>query len=514
MKKLLILVSVLFTVTLGFSQYAVRNMVVVEVATGTWCPNCPGAAMGVEDMLEHGDSVAVIENHNGDSYTITDSDARNDLYNVSGVPSTVFDGMAGIVGGYPNQTMFPNFQPIYLSRKSSPSPVEIEMTETHTGLNYNVTVTLTKLNTISASNLRLIFAITESHIPKNWQGQTEVNFVNRKMIPDAGGTAVSFTSGNVQTVNLSFSLGASWKSENCEFVAFLQNMDSGQGDIPNTSNPPYGSLHKYQIYQGIKYAVTPLTADFSADITQVSTNFPVQFSSEVEGGFMFVPLTYDWSFPGGTPDHSTDPNPVVTYTDCGKHDVTLVVNAGGLSNTVTKTEYISVAPFLDIVAIPADTACTPDKITLNGTILNAQSYLWEPGGQTTAMITLDPQVVGLGAHIYTVTATDIDGCSNTDSITVVFEDCTGIPVNGTIPGISIYPNPNHGNFVLQLVSGMSELTDVTITDPFGKVVYSEKFRTNEGLNSKEIRLTDVAAGIYCVSIRTDKQNLSRKFILL
>lgn len=513
MKKLLIFIFVFFTATVGFSQYAVRNMVVVEVATGTWCPNCPGAAMGVEDMLEHGDSVAVIENHNGDSYTTTDSDARNDMYNVSGVPSTVFDGMAGIVGGYPNQTMFPNFQPIYLTRKSSPSPVEIEMTETHTGLNYNVTVTLTKLNTISASNLRLIFAITESHIPKSWMGQTEVNFVNRKMVPDAGGTPVSFASGNVQTVNLSFSLGASWKPENCEFVAFLQNMDSGQGDIPGTNNPPYGSLHKYQVYQGIKYAVTPLTADFSADMTQVSTNFPVQFSSEVEGGFMFVPITYDWSFPGATPDHSTDPNPIVTYTECGKHDVTLVVNAGGLINTITKTEYISVAPYLDIVSIPADTVCTPQTITLNGTIPNGQSYLWEPGGQTTAMITLDPQSVGLGAHTYSLTATDMDGCSNNDTITVVFEDCTGIPVHNAISDISIFPNPNHGSFVLQFVSDRNEPADITISDPYGRVVYSDKHRTNTGQNSKEIRLNDQAAGVYCVSVRSDKQNLSRKFII-
>ncbi len=513
MKKSLLAIVLLLTVTVSTAQYAPRNMVVVEVATGTWCPNCPGSAMGVDDLLENGCSVAVIENHNGDSYTTATSNARNTMYNVSGVPSTTFDGMLGIVGGYPNQTMYPEYLPLYQTRIASQSPLTIEMLETHTGLNYDVTVTLTKLNTITGTNVRLIFAVTESHIPKNWMGLTEVNFVNRKMVPDANGTAVSFTSGNVQTVNLSFTMDPTWNLENCEFVAFLQDMDAGQGDIPNTLNPGYGSLHKYQTFQGVKYAVTPLTADFVADATQVTTNGTVQFTNLSKGGFMFVPTTYQWSFPGATPDQSTDANPVVSYTECGPHDVTMIVTAGGQTDTKVKTNYISVTPYVNVVAIPSDTVCSPTKITLNGTILNGASYLWTPGGATTAMITLDPLVIGLGSHTYSLVATSTDGCSNSDTITIVFEDCTGIPELSCTLNASVYPNPNHGLFTLELNSKNSENVEINIISPLGKTVYTGNIFAITGLLVKEIRLNDVSPGIYFMVVQSGDQRVSRKIFV-
>jgi PKD repeat protein len=513
MKHFILAIALLLTAAVSMAQYASRNMVVVEVGTGTWCQWCPYAAMGVDDMLENGDSVAVIENHNGDPYAYTGSNSRNTMYNITGYPSASFDGMTGIAGTYGASTMFPYYHPMYVTRKATPSPVEMEMTVTHTGLDYTANVTMTKLNTVTATNLRLIFVVTESHIPKNWQGMTEVNFVNRKMVPDANGTVVSFTSGNVQTATISFSMDPTWNLENSEFVVFLQDMAAGQGDIPGTSNPPYGAMHKFQTFQGIKYALTPLSSDFTADVTQVSTNGTVQFTSNVQGGFVLVPITYNWSFPGATPDHSYDANPVVSYVDCGPHDVTLVVTAGGQTDTRVKANYISVTPYINIVAIPTDTVCSPTKITLNGTILNGQSYLWSPGGATTAMITLDPLVLGLGSHTYTLVATSSDGCSNSDTATIVFQACSGVAEATASLNVRTYPNPNHGSFTLELTSGKGESTEVTIINPIGTKVYNENFSNTNGTVVKEIRLKDVSPGIYFMILQSGDQKITRKLFI-
>jgi PKD repeat protein len=509
-RNLLAIVLVLFLTTIGYTQTTTRNMVVAEISTGTWCQWCPYAAMGVDDMLENGDSVAVIENHNGDTYATTASNSRNTLYNVAVFPSAAFDGALGTIGVSGATSQFPYYHSLYLQRKAIPSPVTIEMSETHTDLDYDVTITLTRLSAISASNMKLLFAVTESHIAKNWWGQTELNFVNRKMVPDASGTAVSFSSGSVQTFHLTFSMDPSWRLPFCEFVAFLQNMDTGQGDIPGTSYPPYGSMHKYEIFQGTKYAVTPLTSDFIADVTSLSTNGSVQFTNLVKGGFMFVPTTYNWSFPGATPDHSTDANPVVSYTECGTHDVTLVVTAAGQTDTKTKTEYISVTQYVNIVAIPYDTACSPQNITLNGTILNGASYLWSPGGETTAMITIDPLVVGLGSHTYILVATSLDGCSNSDTTTIVFQDCTGINALADNFNASVYPNPNHGSFTLEINSKKIENVEMNIINPLGNTVYSENILTIPGKFIKEIRMNDVSPGIYFMNIQSGDKKISQK----
>ncbi|MGP8217039.1 MAG: C10 family peptidase [Bacteroidia bacterium] len=51
-----------------------------------------------------------------------------------------------------------------------------------------------------------------------------------------------------------------------------------------------------------------------------------------------------WSFPGGNPATSTATNPVVTYSTPGTYNVTEVVTSSGGSDTVTKTNYITVVP--------------------------------------------------------------------------------------------------------------------------------------------------------------------------
>ena len=75
MKK--ILLTLVFTSVLLFIWAVPRNLVVVEIATGTWCPYCPGAAMGADDLIDAGQPVAIVENHNGDTFANVYSNARN-----------------------------------------------------------------------------------------------------------------------------------------------------------------------------------------------------------------------------------------------------------------------------------------------------------------------------------------------------------------------------------------------------------------------------------------------------
>ncbi len=75
------------------------------------------------------------------------------------------------------------------------------------GLDYSLTLRVTKLANVPASysNLVLHFALTESDIAFNWQGQTMVNNAQRLMAPNELGTALDFSSSNTVDVNLNFS---------------------------------------------------------------------------------------------------------------------------------------------------------------------------------------------------------------------------------------------------------------------------------------------------------------------
>lgn len=230
--------------TEGFDTYTTaRNMVILEIGTGTWCQFCPGASMGAHDLITNGKAVGVIKNHNGDSFTNTYSNARNSYYGISGYPTAVFDGVEYVVGGSNTVSMYPTYLPIYDARKVKNSAFSVEIFGQNTGLDYSLNVRVTKLANIPASysNLVLHLAVTESEIPFSWQGQTMVNNAQRLMAPGELGTALDFSSGNVIDINLNFSMNAAWILANCEIVSFIQNLDGKE------------------ILQGTKVALTGLT---------------------------------------------------------------------------------------------------------------------------------------------------------------------------------------------------------------------------------------------------------------
>jgi len=89
-------------------------------------------------------------------------------------------------------------------------------------------------------------------------------------------------------------------------------------------------------YQSNIYIVAPVVADFTGTPLLVQTGGSVTFSDNSTGN----PVSWKWSFPGGTPASSTLQNPVVTYPLKGNFDVQLIVSNSASTDTLEKTNYI------------------------------------------------------------------------------------------------------------------------------------------------------------------------------
>lgn len=84
----------------------------------------------------------------------------------------------------------------------------------------------------------------------------------------------------------------------------------------------------------------------------VKTGETIHFADLSSG----TPTAWLWSFPGGTPETSTEQNPSVYYTESGTYDVTLRVSDSEGSDEVTRTAFVNVegqAPSAG-VQFPAD----------------------------------------------------------------------------------------------------------------------------------------------------------------
>ncbi len=407
MKKL-ILSSFIICISAFFLTAQVnREIVLVEIATGTLCQYCPGSAMGLDDLYINGDPVAGIEYHSyssGDPFNTPEAAARNAYYSVTGYPTAQFDGeWDQVVGGSNTQTMYSSYLPKVNARMAIQSEFTVEIYGDNAGNNYDITVRVNKVATYSGSNLKVRFALTETDIPYNWYGLTTIDYTERLMAPDENGTSVSFTSGNEVDVSLSFVFNSSWIASNCELIAWIQDDDN-----------------KYVLHSAsvMLLALQPdvATANFTSNETTICEGGAVQFT-DLSGGAI---TSWDWTFEGGTPATSTDQNPLVTYSTPGVYDVTLYVSDGTTNSTLTNEDMIEAitTPVQPDAPVGEMEACNSGSyLYTTQAVPYADTYIWElsptdagtlTGNGTEATFESDDSWIGA----YTISVRADNSCGN------------------------------------------------------------------------------------------------------
>ncbi len=158
--------------------------------------------------------------------------------------------------------------------------------------------------------------------------------------------------------------------------------------------------------------------------------------------------------------------------------------------------------FINVYSLPTVNAntsssmlCTGQSATLSAG--GANTYAWS-NSQTGASIVVSPA----STTSYTVTGTDVHGCSANATVTETVSVCTGIQSYEPLAGTAVYPNPNNGSFVVNV--NTSSL--LTIYDLLGNVVLQQKLE--EG--PQDIHISDKANGVYYLRITSgDKQTITR-----
>jgi len=165
---------------------------------------------------------------------------------------------------------------------------------------------------------------------------------------------------------------------------------------------------------GINFCVTstPPIPGFTSSATSICAGDTITFTDTSTSN----PISWSWTFPGGTPGTSTAQNPVIVYNTSGVYDVTLSVTNTITTNTQTFTNYVTVNsnPVLTVTKTDANCSCNGDATVSASGALSPYTYLWnDPLSQTNATAT------GLCVGGYNVTVTDANGCSSEISVSIV-----------------------------------------------------------------------------------------------
>ena len=73
--------------------------------------------------------------------------------------------------------------------------------------------------------------------------------------------------------------------------------------------------------------------------------------------------------------------------------------------------------------------------------------------------------------------------------------------------LTAYPNPTNGLVTINFNAVAAERYTVKVVDLLGNVVVSDQLNAVEGNNMKELNLTNVAKGMYLMSLETEGGNV-------
>jgi hypothetical protein len=534
---------------LAFSQQVPRDKVIVEIGTGTWCYYCPGAALGADDLVSNDHQVAIIEYHGGgvDNFINEYSTARIGYYGITGYPTAYFDGGNAVVGGNHTTSMYPTYLQKYNQRINVQSSFNLDMIGSRIGQNdFQVTVSIDKLDANAYSNLMMHFVVTESEIAQNWQGMTEVNFVERRMVPNQLGTNLDFSNSNHLEVNLLFSLEPSWVKEHCEIVVFLQNSTTKE------------------IFQGTKRELTEFDVvnNYDAGIVKVTSPNAVCLNSFVPkiniGNFGLndltslaiitqvnneAPATYNWS--GNIPfsEKATIELPEVTFTMQATNTFTVTAsNPNGQpdqfpSNDVSISSMADAANVTSPVSLALKLDQNPGETTW--TLLNSEGvplYSGGPYDQANQFIIQTFEIPEMDCYTFIIYDSGGDGLLGAGMYKLAhngstiftqgkdfgFEDQVqfGIGLTDVIEikteqAVLVSPNPIRDKAVVSFELTKSSTVQLSVFNTTGELIYETAERNfSAGNNSILFENKNLNAGNYYFQLTMGNQIITRKVVIM
>jgi hypothetical protein len=212
--------------------------------------------------------------------------------------------------------------------------------------------------------------------------------------------------------------------------------------------------------------------------------------------------SYQWSFPGATPDTSTATNPTnICYQNSGSYDVQLIATNANGSDTLLLSNYITVFP-----------TPLPQAIIQNGDTLfanaGAATYQWYFNGNIITGAT-DYFYIAPASGDYNLIATDSNGCEAEAVINNVMAGFSPLSF-GEGSGVRLFPNPVMNELTVRSSESGVIALEVSIYNILGLAVNLPT--ANCQLPTCYLDVSALSKGIYYLEVIAGEKIFRTKFV--
>jgi hypothetical protein len=239
-------------------------------------------------------------------------------------------------------------------------------------------------------------------------------------------------------------------------------------------------------------ALTMATVEDAAGIEATASSASVSCNGLMNGEIIASATGGEGTFVFSLDGMNYDTN--VVFGDLAGGDYTVYILDGNQCESMVEVS------IFEPEAISVDAVVTNDSgagdgsidITVNGGN-GGDLIIWTGPNDFTANT---EDIGGLGDGDYTVTVTDVNGCtvSETFSVTV------GVTEMTTTWSLAVSPNPSTGSFNLSLEGMAGEGVSLDIVDLQGRLVLSEFMAQQWGASSRVLDLSGLADGMYALRL--------------
>jgi len=449
MIKNLLLIFFVFLFYQAQSQVTMEK-VLVEMGTATWSSGCANEVQIIDQMKANGLEICVLNYHLNDPFANQYANQRASFYGIQSLPYPVVGGQNITPGSYEN------YLSAYNLSFNTPSFFTISADGYFADDTLKTQISVNKVAAFDDDNIFLHLAVVESDIYYNWQGLNVLHEVERAMSPNGNGTMLDFSQSNNLWLQENFIFSETWNPQNMMLLAFLQNNDTKE----------ILQCHTIAITE---FSPLPVHAFFQVADTLVCRKDLVDFQNLSTGDVESV----QWFFEGGTPEQSSDFQPLIKYNAEGAFSVKLIVINSVSSDTNFIDDYIHVQPLPVITfgALPGFCIYDPAYELTEGQPMGGNYFgLFVDTGY------FHPQVSGPGNFpVYFAWQNAETGCSDTLIQPAIVDLCDGLENAESQAEKFPYIVLNQGdNYILKLKSTANEtIKSLKVFDLSGRVLYEE-----------------------------------------